>query len=420
MPCRDGPVARSVFTFRATRQVLARRWAIPLFLLISVIFAFAAMVMSGMLVFARTGYTHLTVIVLTTASGGAAWWNYPGVIVGFPNGGLFLPFFGTITMIIVSVGVGAGMSVAVVLWARLIKMRRLRATGNVAIGSVAGLTPAFLSLATLGACCTVTTSTAAGLGVVSATSGVVAFTLLANNWFLGIFEIVVLAIALLAHEALLETYGPLLGLTASPNGKVVTFPTDPPIPAPLSSSTVARGIVRLALLVGGGIWALAGIGLAATYNYPFSAGSFWFALLVQHELIAAIAVYVAILPEVGTQRLLRVTGALRGWGLRAVLLVAGISVLAWVPPMWVGSGAEGMFNEIFGLAGLPAAWGAVAPPYGLGLALVLRFALQFGLMGAFAVLLALSPTRALAWASANRRTRTPSVCAPSGTHPVGE
>ncbi|MCW6167942.1 MAG: hypothetical protein LVQ64_05810, partial [Thermoplasmatales archaeon] len=289
MTSNGGPVARSVFTFRATRQVLARRWAIPLFLLIAAVFAFAAMIMGGMLVFARTGYTHLTVIVLTTASGGPAWWNYPGVIVGFPNGGLFLPFFGTLTMLIVSIGVGAGMSVAVVLWTRLIRLRRLAASGNVAIGSMAGLTPAFLSLATIGACCTITTSTAAGLGVVAQTSGTTAYTLLANNWFLGVFEIVVLTIALLAHEALLETYGPLLGLTTSPNGRIVRLPDDLPTPAPLSGATVVRAVVRVVLLLGGVLWALAGVGLAATYNYPFSSASFWFAVLVQHEFIAAVA-----------------------------------------------------------------------------------------------------------------------------------
>ncbi len=421
MTSKGGPVARSVFTFRATRQVLARRWAIPLFLLIAAVFAFAAMIMGGMLVFARTGYTHLTVIVLTTASGGAAWWNYPGVIVGFPNGGLFLPFFGTLTMLIVSIGVGAGMSVAVVLWTRLIRLRRLAASGNVAIGSMAGLTPAFLSLATIGACCTITTSTAAGLGVVAQTSGTTAYTLLANNWFLGVFEIVVLTIALLAHEALLETYGPLLGLTTSPNGRIVRLPDDLPTPAPLSGATVIRAVVRVVLLLGGVLWALAGVGLAATYNYPFSSASFWFAVLVQHEFIAAVAIFLAILPDAGSQGLRRASRSISGWGLRAALFVAGVSVVAWLPPVWLGTGAEGLFNEFFGMAGLPVSWGAVAPPYGMGVALVMRFVFQFGLMGSFALLLALAPTKALAWVSTDRRpVAERSGVAPTAGHPAGE
>ncbi len=421
MPSKGGPAVRSVFTFRATRQVLARRWAIPLFLLIAGVFAFAAMVMGGMLVFARTGYTHLTIIVLTSASGGAAWWNYPGVIVGFPNGGLFLPFFGTLTMLIVSIGVGVGMSVAVILWTRIVTLRRLAASGNVAVGSLAGLTPAFLSLATIGACCTITTSTAAGLGVVAQTSGTTAYTLLANNWFLGVFEIVVLAIALLAHEALLETYGPLLGLTTAPNGRAVHLPDATPTPAPLSGATIARAAVRVVLLLGGVFWGLAGIGLAATYNYPFSSPSFWFAVLVQHELIAAVAVFIAILPGAASQGLVRASRSIAGAGLRAVLFVAGISVVAWLPPAWLGTGAEGLVNELFGTAGLPASWGAVAPPYGMGLALVLRFGCQFGLMGSFALLLALLPARTLAWASTDRvRVSQRTEVAPAAGRPAGE
>lgn len=378
-----GPTAASIFLFRATRQAMSHRWAIATFVLIASVFALLSMLMGGMLVFARTGVQSIQVYVIT--SGGEPWWTYPGIIIDFPNGALLLPLLATIMMIFVSVGVGIGLTVAIYLWSRLILQRRTPSAQSVAASTAAGLTPAFLALATIGACCGVTASTATGLGVVSNASGANVFTLLANNWYLWVFQLAVLAIALIAHEALLQTYGPLLGIRTD-----YPTPTTTPLSVPLRR-TILAFLARLALLLGGLTWALAGAALFATYGYPTSSAAFWFAFLVQHELVGVVAVFIAIMPDSARSAFRRVFGSPAGWALRAGLLVAGVSLLAWLPPTVLGTGAEGLFNELFGLAGLPAAVGAIAPPFYGPVALFLRLAGQFGFLGLGAVLLAIWP-----------------------------
>ncbi|MEM0128618.1 MAG: hypothetical protein QXG65_00405 [Thermoplasmata archaeon] len=357
----------------------------PLAILITVIFALASMLMGGMLVIGQTGMRGTTVLILT--GGTAPWWNYPGVLVLFPNATLALPFFATITMVIVAIGVGLGLTVATVLWVRLIHQRRLQrqAAGSAAIGSMAGLTPAFLALATIGACCSITASTAAGLGVVAQAAGANAYDLLANNWYLGVFQMVVLAIALLAHEAILETYGPLLGLSTRWG----------PSPIGRSEGSLRAGLVRFVLLVGGVLWALSSLALAVVYGYPVGSGGFWFGLLVQGEFIAAVAILAAISP-----RMLVGWASTDGPGFRvgrraarAGIGIVGVTLLAWLPPAWVGTGASGLVNQIFGALTLPAAWGAVAPPTTGPVALALRWGLGYAFLGTFALTLALAPRR---------------------------
>ena len=383
----------SVFLFPATREALRRRWTLPLAVLIASLFGLASMVMGGMLVIARTGQPGTTVYLLT--GGSAPWWNYPGLLITFPNATIALPFFATITMIIVSIGVGLGLTVATVLWVRLLHQRRAQAAGSAALGSLAGLTPAFLALATIGACCSITASTAAGLGVVSQASGANAYDLLANNWYLGVFQMVVLGIALLAHEAILQTYGPLLGITTPWSRAGGATPVSGN--AESVRRSIARALLRVALLIGGILWALAGLALFVTDPAPFASAGFWFAFLVQHEFVAGVAIFLSVVPGLGRAVFEWSSRRRGGWALRLPLLLAGVSLLGWIPPAGLGSGAAGLFNEVFGMAGLPTSWGAVVPAVVGPIALGLRWGLGYVLLGAWGLVLGAFPARAMGW-----------------------
>ncbi len=59
-----------------------------------------------------------------------------------------------------------------------------------------------IALVTLGACCSTTAAATAGLGVIAQASGTSIDELLANNWYIGVFQILVLWIALIAQEQL--------------------------------------------------------------------------------------------------------------------------------------------------------------------------------------------------------------------------
>ncbi len=243
-----GTTAGAVLSARATRSAFRRPWVIALFFLIAGTYAFASMLLGGMLVFARTGASSLTVWFITA---GNPWWNYPALLVVFPGGSLALPFFPTVSMIVVSIGVGIGMSVAAVIAARLIALRR--AAGRpLAAGSIAGLTPALLALVTMGACCTTTAASAAGLGVVAQTTGTSVDTLLANNWYLGVFQMLVVFVALLAQEAILVAYGPMLGLSGVPYHGPSGTSDSPPLRGQDLVAAVARGV----LIAAAALWSL--------------------------------------------------------------------------------------------------------------------------------------------------------------------
>ncbi|MGI0140580.1 MAG: hypothetical protein ACREBT_05490, partial [Thermoplasmata archaeon] len=340
---------------------MSRAWAIATFFLIACLFGLVSMLVGGMLVFAHTGVSGIEVLILTS---GTPWWTYPGILIEFPNGVIALPFLATIAMVLVSAGVGLGMTVAIFLWSRLIALRRTPSAQSIALSSAAGLTPAFLAIATIGACCSITASTATGLGVVSTAGGTNPFALLANNWYLWVFQLVVLSVALIAHEALLQSYGPMLGIPrgdrisgddalSSKDGATVQLP-----PVPLGRSAVAV-LGRLALLVGGLTWGLAGVALFVNYGYPTASGSFWFAFLIEYELVAVVATYLALFPEGARSALLALFSQRRGWSLRLPLLIAGISMIGWLPPTLLGTGAGGFMNELLGFAGLPFSVGAI-------------------------------------------------------------
>ena len=376
---------------RATRSAFSRPWVFALFFLIAGLYAFGSMLLGGMLVFGRTGVSSVTAYFFTA---GHPWWDYPALLVIFPGGSLAFPFFPTVAMIVVSIGVGVGMTVAAVLATRLIALRKAAAGRPLAAGSVAGLTPALLALVTMGACCTTTAASAAGLGVVAQTTGTTVDTLLANNWYLGVFQMLVVFVALLAQEAILVAYGPLLGFSVGPASSGYGSADIPP----LSGRDLARVAVRF-VLVGAAIfwslWAFASVFSPSAPGWSTPAG--WFGFLVEHQFASAVVIAVALFPRSLRNAVFPRAPSARPWtsSFRLVVLVAGLVTVSWVPPFWASAQTAGLLNELMGWMGAPAAWGAIVPPFAGPVALALRFSLGFALVGGFTVALALWPKAVL-------------------------
>jgi hypothetical protein len=390
----------SILTLAETRRYLARSHARMMVVFFAVLYALGSMVLGGMLILVhvRGGYT--TEILWGNALGTGAW-NYPGLLVVAPWGILSLPFLATVSMILVSVGVGIGISVALLIAAQLVRDRKRSAARPGAVGSIAGLTPAMIALVTLGACCSTTAAATAGVGLVAQASGSSLNNLLVNNWYLDLFQLVVVFIALLAQEMLLRVYGGLFGVAPSASGDV------PATASPVASAArlVASGGLRAGLLLAGVTWSLAMFAEWTTIS-PASAGAvLWFQWIFQHQVLAVTAILVALFPAAVSDAFARFRTGFLPYVVRAALLVAGLSLATWVPPLLASGGAGGFLNELFGAWGLPPAWGAVAPVFAPGLTLYARWGFQYLLLGGFAVALGLAPTETLSVATASLSVR---------------
>lgn len=385
-----GSTTGYVLTGYATRSAFRRPWVISLFFLIAGLYALASMLEGGMLVFGPTGQKSLTVWLVTS---GNPWWYFPAWFVVFPGGSLTLPFFPTLSMVLVSIGVGIGMSVAAVIAVRLIQLRRAAAGRPLAAGSIAGLTPAFLALVTMGACCTTTAASAAGLGVVAQTTGTNVNTLLVNSWYLGVFQMVVVLIALLAQEAILVAYGPMLGLGGAP---LFSSPSaaDPP---PLRVRDILAAGIRIVLIGTAVLWSLSAVAATFSSATPLSTAADWFGFIVEHQLVAALIILVALIPRTVRRWLSASPLQLPALVLRGAFLFLGALILTWVPPFWSSAQTGGLVNALLGLFGAPASWGAVSPPFSGPITLALRLGLGFGLLGATMTLVGVLPSWALEW-----------------------
>jgi hypothetical protein len=388
----EHPLVRSVsvLALTETRRFVRDGHARMAVVFFAVLYALGSMLLGGMLILSRVpgGYTS---VVLWGNVLGSGSWNYPGLLIVAPWGVLSLPFLATISMVLVSVGVGLGVAVAILISVRLVRDRRAAAAGAGGVGSIAGLTPAMIALVTLGACCSTTAAATAGVGIVAQASGSTLNNLLINNWFLDVFQVSVVYVALLAQELILRVYGGLFGLTAVGSG---ASNREPRVPR-ASRAAVAAGAVRAMLLLAGLTWSLAMFAEWAGASPPFDSAALWFQWVVQHQLLGDFAVAVALIPAL-------VAGALAGavrspsrWLLRGGLLVGGLSLIAWTPPIVAAGGAPGLVNEVLGVVGLPASWGAVSPVFGVGPALIARWAFQYLLLGGFAVAAAVWPDRVL-------------------------
>jgi hypothetical protein len=397
-----GPRALASLLLPRSRAILRTPMGRALTVSVAFVYGFISLLVGNMLSFGPTFATGTVVQILEPGSS-PQWWNFPALVVIAPGGTLILPFFATVTMVVVSIGVGIGMSVGIVLAVRLLRQRTKQLGGPTAVGSLAGLTPAMLALVTLGACCSTTAAATAGIGAVAQASGSSTTALLANSaWYLGVFQMVVLFVALLAQEQLLTVYGILFGLET-------TSISPAPVPR-VDRRSVVGAIARIALLGAGVTWALAAVAEWATGPAGSVAAAVWFQALVEHEMLALLAIAAALF-AVGTERAFhRLEGHVVGRALRGALLVGGLLLLVGTPPPLSGWGVHGLTNEIAAALGVPASAGAVPAGVG-GLALLLRWLFQFGLLGGFAIAVALSPTRAfralLGTTNIDRSERTP-------------
>jgi hypothetical protein len=405
----EGSLAR--LTLARSRALLRTRVGVLMVSFVAILYGFLSLLLGQMLVLGRTDFPNVQVTVLN-GQGAAAWWNYPALVVTAPGGVLVLPFLATVTMVVVSLGVGIGMSVGLVLAYRLLRRDRTGSARPAAVGSISGLTPAMIALVTLGACCSTTAAATAGIGVVAQASGTTIQNLLANTWYLNLFQVGVLWVALVAQEQLLTVYGRLLG------GSVRAEPAS--VTVPLDARFAVGASLRVALIAGGVTWALATVAEWTAPNAPAVSPALLFQWIVQHGLLAAFAVAGGLF-VLGTYQGLRApANSAAARALRATLLVGGVSLLTWTPPFLASAGVFGLGNEVFGAAGLSASWGAVAPPAVGPLALALRWLFQFGVLGTFAILAAVSPELAflpLQWTTAAR----PSAGRPNSARvaPVG-
>ncbi len=327
------------------------------------------------------GYTFT---VFWSGGPGTFFWNYPGFLLVAPWGVVSAPFFPTLAMAVVSVGVGLGMTVAFLLAVRLLRHRRRAAGTPAATGTVAGLTPAMITLVTLGACCSTTAAASAGVGLVALATGTTTNNLLLNNWFLGVFQIVVVWVALLAQELLLVVYA---GLFAKRDGE-----TPAPPPVAWDRRSVAALALRAALLVGGVLWSLSMVAEWTSISPWSGSPGLWFQWVVQHQLVALLAVCAALFPTGTGEAVLAIPRAGR-WALGGLLFVAGLT-LVWAPPPLPAWGLDGLANQILFTVGAPSGWGTVSPGGLGGLALGLRWAFEYALLAAFALGVALVPDRA--------------------------
>jgi len=380
----------------------------------AILYALGSMVLGGMLIVTRVPGGYTSEVLWGNALGSGAW-NYPGYLLVAPWGVISLPFLATWSMILVSIGVGIGVSVAILIAVRLVRDRRSSAAQPGSVGAVAGLTPAMIALVTLGACCSTTAAATAGVGLVAQSSGSTLNNLLINNWYLDLFQVSAIGIALFAQEMILEIYGGLFGLL--PVG--VAAPTaEPP---PLTAKTVGVGALRAVLLLAGMTWSLSMFAEWTAVNPATASAVLWFQWIFQHQLLAVLAITVALFPSATARALTRPASSPAVMALRAGLLLAGLSLAAWVPPTVASAGAPGFLNELFGVFGWPVAWGSVAPVFSPGLSLYLRWGFQYLVLGGFAIAVAIRPSAvlgALRWTSGGTGSPTGSDAAFGPVTPV--
>jgi hypothetical protein len=399
----------SIATLERTRALVRQPVTRLLAWTIGIVYAVVSMLTGGMLQILSPP-VHMTPFWWILPSG-TPWWDYPGLLVATPVFVLELPFVPTIIMVLTSAGVGLGMAVSVLLAFRLLRRPRSSAGGPMAVSTAAGLTPAMIALVTLGACCSTTAAATAGIGITAQASGTSLNDLLLNTWFLGVFQLAILWIALLAQEQLVRVYGFLFGFGG---GSPSTLTSPPP---PVDRRFVLGAFLRIGLLAGGATWSLAMLAEWTTTPVLGAGPWEWAQWVLQHQAVAILAVLAALFP-VGLYR--HFAPGSSGTGartLRGVAIVGGISLLGWFPAPIASAGFFGLGNELLGYLGLSAAWGAV-PPGSIGpLAFGLRAGFQFLLIGGFALAFGLSPRASMA--PIMRTVHGPGPGSPANSIPLG-
>lgn len=222
-------LARSVLSLARIRSFVRGRVARSIAVAIAAAYASVALLAGAMLQFVPTGASGISLQLLEN-SGSQEWWNFPALFVVAPQGVLVLPWFATITMILVSMGVGWGMSAGLLFAFRVVRAwRRERSKAGIA-SSLASLSPALVAGATLGACCSTTAAALGGLEALATVTGVSVSTLTVDTWYLNLLQMVVLGLALLGQETLLIVFERLTSVASQPI----------PSPARISGQTSER------------------------------------------------------------------------------------------------------------------------------------------------------------------------------------
>ncbi len=338
----------SIFSLAETRRYLRRAHARMMVVFFALLYALGSMILGGMLILVRVPGGYTTYVLWGNALG-QGWWNYPGLLIEAPWGVVSLPFLATISMILVATGVGIGVSVALLIAAQLVGDRRSASARPGAVGSVAGLTPAMIALVTLGACCSTTAAATAGVGLVAQASGSSLNNLLLNNWYLDLFQVVVVFVALLAQEMLLRVYGGLFGLETT-GGSPHSTAAEPPR---VTARSIGGGALRIALLLAGVTWSLAMFAEWTTVTPLTASATLWFQWVFQHQLIAVLAVLVALFPSAVARGIARPNPGRLTTVLRVSLLVAGLSLATWVPAAIAAGGGVGFRQRAFWGLGPP-------------------------------------------------------------------
>ncbi len=398
-----------LLTLSRTRRVLRARGGRTLAVLVALFYGLVALVVGSMLELVPTGASTLSVQTIYNPLS-PEWWNYPALLLVAPEGILVLPFFASLSMLAVSIGVGIGMGAGLLVAVRVYRdWKRSRAQGR-SVGSMAGLTPAMVALLTLGACCSTSFAAAAGIGAVAMASGVSIALLQVNNWYLNVFQILVLGIALIAQEGLLKLYGGLIGL-GSADRRLECPATLDVVGEPRWSAT----LLRVVLVVVGAAWSLAFLLEVAVPPAGAPIAGVIAGGLFQHVLPGGTAVLVGLSPN--SPRLLSNLRGSRTFVpvLRLVVLVAGGSLALGVPPPLTSWGMGGTLNALLAAAGLHLPEGAHVVGTG-GTPSTLWVVLLAGL-GAFLVVLALRPRVALGALTARLPAHAPVCRAPSSSVP---
>jgi len=381
----------SLVSLRDTRRALAPPRYRLLVAVTSITYAIVAMIVGGMLYIATSPF-DLHWFFYVYPKGPGPTWSYPAIVAGCPYFFLDLPLLSGILMTLVSAGIGLGMALGILLGARLLRQRGYPKSGPATLGTAAGLTPAMIALVTLGACCSTTAAATAGIGLVAQSSGTSPAEALANAWYLGVFQVAVVYVALLAQEQLLRIYRFAVEPYPSTASLTRIARSDA---RRVDRGSIVRGALRILLVAVGLTWLLSVltlgfVGAGARPALPVEVGG-----LLQHAAPGLLAVVGGLFPE----RLVALWAGLRrkalSTGLRASIVVLGASLVAWIPPPWSGPGFCGFANELLGFAGFPPGWGAVTPPAIGSAGLIFRWSFQFLLLGLFAVAVGLSPEAAI-------------------------
>ncbi len=364
---------RSYLGLRSIRALLASRRARLLAVLIAVLYAIVSLFV-GLMIQAVPGASPLSVHVIAQAPA-SDWWDYPALIVNAPGWTLFLPFLPTATMVLVSVAVGLAMGACVVLVASRLRSRK----ADMASGAGAGVAPAVAGLATLGACCCTACTATLSVGVIASVSGTDLFTLLANNWYLDVFQLAIVGLSLVALER---------GLRQAE--------TECAPKVPLNARFWTGAALRFALLLAGITWSLAMLVEWGVVSPVAASPATWYHWIFEHQLLSLVAIGVALFPAEAVRVVTRVGKRMPARIGRGALFIAGLTWGLWVPPSLTSAGLGGFVNEFFGLLGLPTSWGAIPLDAGVGAPLLFHWAFQHLLLAGFAMLLAVRPELALA------------------------